>query len=552
MTSTEASGPSRPPTYGEPAFYGGDPLTSANGARPEQSLRDLARRIARRRLLLASITAAVFIPIAIWAFVATPRYRSNAQLRIEFANSGAGAMLGEQLAAVPGAGLLGLGRDELETEIGVLHSDRITDAMIDSLALGVRLESPAGNRAAILSARVVNPSVDVAGTLTFERRTDGRYSVSTGDFDQDPHVPRVVAAGTEFRVGGQAITLNPRLATSGPHEVVIDILPRYQVHKLLDRRLYIAKADAGSRLVDLRYEDPDRVLAAQVLQRIIDEYRRYSTTTEQTLARNDVAELRYQIDTTARRLTAAEVALRDFEERSRLIAPEEQATEQVKRVAAISMKVDALTVERNALARMLAIIDRKSRGGEDASAYRQLATFPSLITNRAIQDLLQSLVELENKRSALGVRRTAENPEYQQLTNRITEIEGQLYQLGPQYLESLDQQLATTARTVSALTDTLQAMPGAAMQYGRLLRDRTVLETTYVMLQKQLKLAELKDVLRQDKVRVIDAPRVANVRDKAFPRRGVMLALGLLLGAALAVTLALFLELWNGPEYVRP
>ena len=69
----------------------------------------------------------------------------------------------DQVTALPGASLLGFGRDELETEIGVLRSDRISDAMIDSLALFVQLETPAGNRARILTARTVDHKLDVDG-----------------------------------------------------------------------------------------------------------------------------------------------------------------------------------------------------------------------------------------------------------------------------------------------------------------------------------------------------------------------------------------------------
>jgi uncharacterized protein involved in exopolysaccharide biosynthesis len=271
----------------------------------------------------------------------------------------------------------------------------------------------------------------------------------------------------------------------------------------------------------------------------------YTTANERTQDTTTVVELRLQVDSTARRLAAAELALRSFEEGSHLIAPQDQATAQVKRISAISAHVDAISVERNALSKMLTIIQQRSQSGTDASAYRQLATFPSLITNRAIQDLLQSLVDLENKRSALGVRRTEANDEYRQLTGRITEIEQQLYQLGPQYLESLDQQLAMTVRTVTALNDTLQAMPGAAMQYGRLLRDRTLLEATYLGLQKQVKAAELRDVLRQERVRVVDAPRVANIKDPSFPKKAVMLALGAVLGLALALAAGLAMDVWE-------
>jgi uncharacterized protein involved in exopolysaccharide biosynthesis len=253
------------------------------------------------------------------------------------------------------------------------------------------------------------------------------------------------------------------------------------------------------------------------------------------------------VDSTARKLTVAEGALRAFEERTRLVAPQEQASAQVTRVSAISARVDAISTERNALARMLALIEQRSRGGTDAAAYRQLATFPSLITNRAIQDLLQSLVDLENKRAQLGITRTENNLDYRQLTDRITQIERQLYAVGPQYLESLDQQLAMTVRTVTALGDTLNQMPGAAEQYGRLVRDRTVLEGIYVAMQKQLKQAELRDVLRMEKIRLVDSPRVANRDDVTYPKKAVMLGVGFVLAVALGLVTALLAEMWREP-----
>ena len=90
-------------------------------------------------------------------------------------------------------------------------------------------------------------------------------------------------------------------------------------------------------------------------------------------------------------------------------------------------------------------------------------------------------------------------------------------------------------------------MPAAAMQYGRFVRDRTLLEATYLALQKQLKQAQLKDVLRQQRVRVVDVPRVANPDNPAFPRKAVMVVLGLVLGIALALAVGLAVELWREP-----
>ena len=549
MTATEPHDATERPAVDTPAAYtpgwGGQGMVR----RDEQTLRDLLRGVARRRVLLASVSLGVLAAVSAWAFVATPRYRSDARLRIETKTQSSLGGLADQATSLPGAGGLigGFTRDELETEIGVLRSDRIADAMVDSLALGIRVTSPAASRASVLVAHVVDPAVDADGKITLTRQADGRYHVEQEKFDPALNLPPTIAPGDSILVGGTSVVLSPRLRPGGPAAIKLRVLPRYEVHKLLEKRLLIARQEGGSRLVEVSFEDPDRALAAQVVSRIVTEFVTYTNGTEQADDTTEVIKLRQQVDGTSRRLNGAESALRVFEEQSRLIAPEEQASAQVKRISTISGHVDAITVERNALQRVLTLIEQRARGGADVAAYRQLATFPSLITNRAIQDLLQSLVDLENKRSALGVRRTDANDEYKQLTDRIGEIERQLYQLGPQYLESLDQQLATTVRTVTALADTLDAMPAAAMQCGRLVRDRTVLEAAYIALQKQLKQAELRDVLRTNRVRVVDAPRPANPDDPVFPRKAVMIALGTILGLALAVALALFAELWREP-----
>ncbi len=512
--------------------------------------RDLARRISRRRYVLLVTWAAVFIAVAIWAFVATPRYRSEARLRIDNQSpvGAAASALSDELSSVPGGsaagGLLSLGKDELETEIGVLKSNRIADEMIDSLALGVRVVKPASSRVAVLHARTVDPNVDVDGTLTLSRQGDGHYRTGWSGHDSNPKIPATLIPGVPVQIGGFAVMLPLDLLGSGPSKIVVKFLPRYKVYKLLDKRMTIERQEGGSRLVEVTYDDPDRVLAAQVVSVLVNDYMQYTKSTERTQDTISVVELRAQVDSTFRKLTASESALRLFQEQSRLIDPKEQATDEVKRIAAVSTKVDAIAAERNALSRMLQIIGQRSNGGEDPAAYRQLATFPSLITNRAIQDLLQTLVDLENKRSEMGVRRTEENAEYKQISDRITEVERELYQVGPQYLESLDQQLASTVHTATALSDTLDALPAAATRYGQLLRARTVQEATYVALLKELKAAELKDLLRQDRIRLVDVPRVANRDDPQFPKKKVMLVLGAVLGSALGVVAVFGLELW--------
>ncbi len=513
----------------------------------DPSLRELLRRVLRRRRLLAAVGAVVFLLVAVWTFLATPRYESTALLRIESKSSTPSLPDAlKDVAGAAGGGLASLGKDELETDIGVLKSERMVDATIDALALSVQVVKPADDRAAVIRARIVDSS-DVEGTLTFSREKDGAYAVSSDGLDDYGKLPARLVPGDSMRVGSVTLALPESLRRGGPGEIKLRLLPRYKVHKLLEKRMTIRRQEGGSRLVEVSFEDPDRRLAAQVIDRLVREYVSYMLRTDVGEDSTQITELRGALAATAVTLSRAEEQLKTFQQRSRVIEPEEQASSQIKRIALLDSKVDAARIERNALAQLLELIKSRSNGGGDPHAFRQLATFPSLITNRAIQDLLQALIDLETKRSTLAVTRTEENADVRSLTARINELDTQLYRLGSQYLESLDQQLASTSRTVTSLTDTLSQVPGTAMQYARLVRDKMIQNEYYLQLTKQLKLAEIQDLLRKDKVKVVDPPRVANKDDPSFPKRGVQLILGLVLATALAFAVGLAAELWTEP-----
>lgn len=514
--------------------------------RNDESLRGLLRRIARRRLLLAAVALTVFAGVAAWTFLATPRYRSRAVLRIE--SKSATPALPDALKDLPGVGggLAGLGKDELDTEIGVLRSDRMLDGTIDALALTVQVRKPASNRALVLRARVIDSS-DVDGKIVLSRRDGGSYEVESTKLDGHK-LPATLAAGDSMRVGSVMIILPENLRAAGPGTIRLTLLPRYKVHEQLDKRLSIRKQEGGSRLVEVMYEDPDRRLAAQVVNHLVNEFVRYSLQTELRDESTQMEELRAALAKAGVRLGTAEERLRGFQQRSRIVQPEEQAGLQVKRIALLDTRIDAVRIERNALARLLDLIRQRARGGADPMAYRQLATFPSLISNGGIQDLLKALVDLETTRSTLAVTRTESNVEIQQLSARIADLDQQLYRLGSQYLESLDQQLASTASTVATLNDTLVALPATALQYARLERDRAIVTEEYLALVKQLKISELQELLRKEKVRVVDVPRVANPDDPAFPKRDVQLALGAILAIVFAFAAGLVAELWSEDE----
>src|SRR5690606_4662342 len=101
-----------------------------------------------------------------------PTFESEATLRINEQMPGRGLL--EDAVPAGGLSLLGLGESELDTDISVLRSRRIVDAVVDSLALHIQLLSPDTLRREVLQVLDASPE-SVAGTYEFRRRDDGSY-----------------------------------------------------------------------------------------------------------------------------------------------------------------------------------------------------------------------------------------------------------------------------------------------------------------------------------------------------------------------------------------
>ena len=494
---------------------------------------------------MAGVGGAVFLGIALWTVFATPRYESTAVLRIMDQQRQMG--LPDALGSLPGLDLMGFSRDELETEVGILRSWRIAGAVVDSLGLMVHVSRPHGLRREVLRVeRLGDP--DRQARFDLEPGPDGRFGVTVKVPDEPRRGMDPLSPGDRLEWEGYRLVLADSLRElEGASKIRIEIVPWYEAVDDLRDDLDISRQEGGSRLVEVSYALPDRELSASVVNSLVREYVGYKRAADRADARYTAGELRVQVAEEGERLAAAEEQLRRYQEENLIVAPEEEATQQVRRLAQLQLAEDALQVERRALGDLLSLIDERAAtsGSDRGQAYRQLATFPSLIANGAIQELLVALLELENQESELLTRRTAENADVRQLAGRISEVEAQLYRLGSDYRESLDQQLASTASAMDELNSLLAVLPEREMEYLRLFRERTVLTESFLLLEQQLKIAEVEDAIRSEGVRIVDEALVAHEDDPVFPKPGVMLFLGFMLALASAVLAAVLRDLWD-------
>lgn len=506
-----------------------DPAPPHGAGARETTLRDITAALRRGRWTVLAVTAAVVAAVGLLTILLQPVYESEALLRIRTESPESGMLA--QLGPLAALGLPGLGDEELDTEMGVLRSRRIAAAVVDSLDLHLRLLEPDTAVRAVL--RVVRAGPDaVPGVYTFSRTENGTYRLKVFRNKVPLRVPPVVRAGEVVQVGRMALAVAPAPGLAAPDEIRLRVRSFERVVEKARERLKIDRQTLGSRLVEVAFRDSDPRTAAAVVNGAVATYAVYKERVDRSESLGTIEVLRDQVALYERSLRTAEDRLRTYQEQQRIIAPVEQATQEVRRLAAIQAQRDAVQVERESLATLLAQVGRRaSRGGE--SPYRQLATFPSFIANQGVQDVLATLTTLENERSRLLVLRTEDNLEVRQLERRIRELEEQLYRLGTGYLQSLDNQITAASGALDRSARTLEAMPEREVEYARLARERELNGEVYLLLQKRLKEAEVSEAVEPEPVRVVDYGLVPE--EPVFPRPAINLAVALVLGLMLGM-----------------
>lgn len=503
----------------------------AEGPAERLEAQQLWTAVLRHRWLVAAVLTAVVAVVAAVTFTRRPVYEANATVRVERNDRDKNPLA--TLVSVGG----GLNPGEIETELIVLRSRDVAERVVDTLGLRVALAEPARPRSQVL--RLLNvPRAATSGAFELEHVSGGTYTLKVTSPPPHPAAPARVQVGVPFQVAGVELALSPGLLRDPPPRIRFVVSPFLQTAEGLRRRISASRPDPLARIISISFRSTDPEMAAAVPNAVTAAFIRHKLEGTRAESHATVLFLRNQAGTYERELLNAESALRNFRERERVVSPQEEASEQVRRLAQLQGENDQLTSERDALARLLERVQSTPPDrGNGPSPYRQLASFPTFLQNRAVQDMLQALTTLENTRADLLIRRREANPDVQGIDARIREIELQLYQMSRNYLESLDSQISSKRAVLSRFGVELQQIPTREVEYARLLRQQSLLDDLYKTLQQRLNEAEIRDAVTPGDVRLIDEALVPTVPVSPQPMLNLLVALvlGTLLGVAAAL-----------------
>jgi capsular exopolysaccharide synthesis family protein len=456
---------------------------------PAISLRGLAAAL-RRQIWWITATTALGVALTVYVVLRQrPLYEARATLR----------MPEQQNAVAPGDVFAALnGPSTIETEMEILRSRTVAEAVVDSLGLRATVIAPRGAPRGDLFGRLVITGDARPGTYEVWRDTTV-FSVTTPD-------GRTVGApyGAALSVAGITVEPLPLGATAagrGPARITLAVSPTTEAAEDLRQGLRVARPVANAGIVSVAYQSTDPELAAEVVNGVAQSYiqRRGSTEKQQDSAA--VEFLGGQVQTIHAELSDAEQQLERYRRAHSVIDPQAQAGNQVQQQAALQVQQEELASQRSVLQDLI----RRSR--QPADSVTDWAAFmgsPVLAQNTNIAALLTQLVSLTQQRAQMLTFRTAADPQVVSFTNSISLVRSQLAAAAAGMLQGLSDQARTVDQSLAAANARLGRVPQVQLEYARLNRAVELNGQLYTLLQTKLKEAQISQASEIANVQLVD------------------------------------------------
>jgi len=261
------------------------------------------------------------------------------------------------------------------------------------------------------------------------------------------------------------------------------------------------------------------------------------------------------------KLKLAEEALQTFQEKNNLVSLSASSTEILNRSTAAEVAYNQAKAEREALEQRLYYIRQKTRELEP--------TLKLSSKNHNAEQLRQQLFGLERRYSSIQVQSTEAQDELTSLRQQITDIKQKLIQelletaqqenlINPlSRIQNMVQESITLEvdletykvreRELKKILDDynviLETLPQKELELARFIREKEVNDNIYSILLEKLEEARINEAGKTGDIEIIDKAIPPNYPIK--PKKKVNIALGFILGLAVGIGLAFFLDYLN-------
>lgn len=453
------------------------------------NLQDYLRVVLKHRWTIATVFAVVFVSVLIFTFTATPIYMGTARVIIEKENPKVVSM--QEVMTVDSSGL-----DYYQTQYKIIESRSVAREVVRRLKLDQHEEF------------VPKPKEGLFYDIVYFIPNTIGYIASLFKTDEAAKKAKSDSA------------------------IVNAFLQRVKVTPI-----------RNSRLVDIGFEAKSPYMSAKIANTLAKAYIDNNLETKLRATQDAVAWLEGQIVTERKKVEEAEQALLRYKEQKGIVTD-------------FSTDVETITAQKLAEINKQ-VVEATSRRVEAETRYRQAAdirhspdkldSVPDVIRDELIRDIKKQEVEIQKRMSELSKRYGARHPQILALQEELNSLQSRKSNEIGRIVDALYNEYKVALAKEYSLKNALSQQKGEslamnvkAIDYNVLKRQAESSREMYDILVKRFKETSITEDIKTGNIRIVDLAEIP--KSPVKPKKAQNLLLGLIVGLALGVGLAFFLE----------
>ena len=310
----------------------------------------------------------------------------------------------------------------------------------------------------------------------------------------------------------------------------------------------------NTRLVDIKVQDPDPQLAADVANGIAKAYARYNLESKLLSTREALVWLSENMNELKAKVQDSEVALQKYREKAGIVGMEQQ-----RNITGQKM-MDLNKTFMEAQAQRLAVESRLKELAPLVKGNLQSGLLLTSKDNPLLQKLIADYSNLEVDLSKALRTYKEKHPEVLKIQSQMAQVQERMRAEIQTSLKSVEAEYRVAKGREDSLGGRIEQVKKEALdlddkeiQYSALLRETSSNQQLYDVVLKRVKETGLSGGLESNNIRIVEDALVPNVPVRPRPLRNI--ALALIVGAMLGAGLAFFLEYFDNtiktPEEVE-
>ena len=460
-------------------------------------VREYLRVIIKRQWIIIAISSLIFVSVVIHAFTATPIFEASTRIIIDKENPNVVSI--QEVMAVDASGT-----DYYQTQYKIIESRSVGRSVIKRLDLGGSEEffpKPDDNFISGMIGSVRNGISSAAGAIASLFVTDKKIDEAKEKEESDS-------------------------------ALVTSFLARLKIEPI-----------RNSRLVDIKYQAKDPVIAAKIVNTISEAYIDQNLETKLAAIQNAVKWLHSRIEEERKKVETAEQALLRYKERHGIITDFSSDTENItaQKLAQLNQHVveaESLRVEAETRYKQAKALE----GNPD-----MLDSIPQVLNNELIRQIKTMEVELFKRMSEFSKKYGSNHPQMVAIQSELKTLQTRKAQEINRVINSLNNEYRVAIAKENSLKNALYgqkkeslSLNQKAIEYTVLQREAQSAKEMYDLLIKRFKETSLTEDMKTGNVRIVDKAEVP--KDPVKPRKGLNIIIGLIVGLGAGLGTAFFLE----------